>query len=144
MLVLAIFVSLLFWGATERYEVDFAWMLALAAVVVWLALALRLRAASAWRLAVQTVGVVVIAWSVGFSLAISLAGYYDTLKGDTPRHLPGAGRLGSPVQTAAAMAAGKPLMLEINNAALEGRGPGQRYVSSATLLKSARRPARSS
>jgi hypothetical protein len=135
MLVLVVFVSILFWGTTERYEVDFAWMLALTGVLVWLALANTLRSAPGARRTVQVAGVALIGWSAAFSIATSLTGYYDSLKSTSPATYRQLADLASPLQTAASSLAGKPLMLEVNNATVEGRGPGERYLSSVTFSK---------
>ena len=140
MLVLIAFVSVLFWATTERYEVDTAWMLALAGLLVWIALTQRLRGRVRVRRLVLASGVALIAWGAAFSLAISLTGYYDNLKSGSPSTYRTLADLAGPLQTAAAVVAGKPLMLEVNNATLESRGPGERYISSATFLKGAQTP----
>ena len=137
-LALAVFVSLLFPGSTERYKADFAWVVAIAAVLLWIALAMRVRGRA--RRIVQIGGVALIVWGAAYSVAISFTGYYDTLKINSPDTYRALANLAGPLQTAAAMVVGKPLMLEINNASIEARGPGERYISSATLLKRANEP----
>lgn len=65
------------WGATMRYEVDFASLLLIPAVLTWFAFA---RATSRpLRRLVKTAGAAAIAWGVLFGLATGMTGYYDSL-----------------------------------------------------------------
>jgi hypothetical protein len=132
-LLLAGFVSVLFWGATERYQVDAAWWLVLSGLMVWFALGDRLRSRPRARVAVQAAGVLVVSWGVLFAAAISITGYYDGLRVGNPGTYRTLAGLFSPLQTAAAGVAGKPLMLEVSGVPLESHGPGERYLSAATF-----------
>ena len=127
------FVAILFWGATERYEVDVAWWMVIVGLLFWFALTARAASHQRLRSAIQVAGVLVLGWSVLFAFAISLKGYYDNLRAGNPGAYRALAATAGPLQTAAAKVAGKPLMLEVTGVPLEGRGPGQRYLSSATF-----------
>ena len=132
-LVLTLFAAALFWGATERYEVDVAWWLLLTGLIVWFALVAALRARRRWRTLVQVAGVLALAWGAAYAFAVSLTGYYDNLRAGNPGAYSTLADTFGPFQTAVARVAGKPLMLEITGAPLEARGPGDRYLSAATF-----------
>ena len=72
---------LLYWASTERDEVDSAWTVMIA-VLVWIAMAMRVRGRA--RRIVQVVGVALIAWGAAYSVATSFTGYDDTLKTNSP------------------------------------------------------------
>ena len=62
---LAVFAAVAFWGATMRYEVDFASFLLLGAVLLWL------RTRRRW---VARLGAVAVAWAAVLGLALSFTG----------------------------------------------------------------------
>jgi len=101
-----------FGGATERYEVDFASLLIIAAAIAWLWLADRLRG-SAWpRRVVLAVGTAAIAFCVVANLAFGVNGYLDGLRVARPEiyeRLEGAFAW---VPTTAARLQGHAVMLE--------------------------------
>jgi hypothetical protein len=70
-----------FWGATMRYEVDFASWAVIAALLVWL----RLTAVTRRRRLVKISGSVLIAWSVLLGVAVSFTGQYTVLRSSHPK-----------------------------------------------------------
>ena len=57
-------------GATMRYQLDYAPMLLMAAVLGWIMFSQRLQKGTRRYLLVQTCAVLVVAWSAFFSIAI--------------------------------------------------------------------------
>jgi hypothetical protein len=70
-------------AATERYLVDFATLLLLAALLVWLWLEDHVRPRVA-RVALRVVAAASVVVSVAFALAFSVTGYYDGLRAESP------------------------------------------------------------
>jgi hypothetical protein len=103
--------SFALWGATMRYEVDFASTLLIAAAVTWLALAARLHGRS--RRALGVGGAALIAWGVLCGAAFGISGYYNSLRGSYPSQWDRLERLTSPVPTLLSKLDGKPQQTDV-------------------------------
>lgn len=109
--------AVLVWGAvafsvpgyTERYELDFLPSLIMAATIGWAALATAAptrRRAAWWRRA----GIVLAAWSALVGVAISITGYYDSLRLYHLSAFQALEGVFSPLPTVATMVAGRPMI----------------------------------
>jgi hypothetical protein len=125
------FISFSLFGATMRYETDFATFLVLAGVLGWIALVRRVRAG--WsRRAVTIVGAAFVAWGACFGIATSFVGYYDGLRAGQPGTYETLENLTSPVPTAVAMLKGVPLLVDVyapGGASDTDPGPGWSHVT---------------
>jgi hypothetical protein len=102
---LVVIASIAFWGTTMRYEVDFASLLLLGALTVWL------RSRARWA---TIVGVAAIAWASVLGLALSFVGSDDLLRNSHPNLWQSLTRDFSPVSRLAAHAAyGGPAVAEV-------------------------------
>jgi hypothetical protein len=109
-LLVLLFLSFEFFSATERYETDFAGMFLLAALAAWFALSTG--APGRRRKAVRILGAVFALWGCLTGVAITLnpkdpfrtahLGAWTTLENAT-----------SPISTAIAMLAGRPILAEV-------------------------------
>lgn len=105
-LTLAVFAAVAFWGATMRYEVDFASFLLLAALVVWL------RTQRRW---LTVLGAAAIAWASFLGLAMSFTGQYGQLRQKQPGLWASLTRDFSPLSRAAVKVVhGGPTIAEIS------------------------------
>jgi len=95
-------------ASTERYEVDFATLFLLGGVAAWLALSMG--PPSRRRRLLRVVGGVLAAWGCIAGLATSFFGYGDFLAVQHPGTWRTLEDLGSPVSTAIADLAGRPLL----------------------------------
>lgn len=95
---LILLVSYAIWGATMRYEVDFATLLLIPSVLVWFALSRTTNHPIQW--AVKVTGVVAIAWGVAFGLATGMTGYYNSLLTAQPGTYEFLERATAPIATA--------------------------------------------
>jgi hypothetical protein len=112
-LALVAFISFSLFGATMRYETDFATLLVLAGVVGWIALARRV--GRAWlRRTLTIAGVALVGWGAAYGVAISFVGYYDGLRTGEPRSYRTLENLTSPLPTALAMLKGLPLLVDVH------------------------------
>jgi hypothetical protein len=113
-LTIMLFTSFALYGATQRYEIDFATFLLIAATLAWLvwadAVGPRARKALMWG------GTVLIGWGVIFGVTTGLTGYYDSLRLGSPGTYDRLQRLTSFVPAIGSKLEGKPLVL---NAALD-------------------------
>jgi hypothetical protein len=124
-----------FGGATERYEVDFASLLIMAAAIAWLWLADRLRG-SAWpRRGVLAVGVAAIAFCAVANLAFSVNGYLDGLRVAQPgtyERLEGAfawiPTIGAKLEGRAVMLEARPQGVATDESTLQLAAPGDGVV----------------
>lgn len=94
-------VSFTLWGVTMRYEVDFAGLLLIGALLTWFALAPR-----AGRV-LPVAGVAAIAWGAFVGVGVSFTGYYDGLRSAKPGTFEALESVSSPVPTAIAVLKGK-------------------------------------
>jgi hypothetical protein len=106
-----LFLSYVFFSATERYEVDFTTLFLLGALAAWLTLA---KDARGWRRRLVRLGGGLLAtWSCVAGLAISFTGYYYLLATTHPGTWRRLQDIGSPLSTAIAIVEGHPEMAEI-------------------------------
>ena len=108
--------SFTFWGTTERYEMDFTSLLLVAALVLWFAALAALRKRALRRL-LAVGGAVLVAWGALIGTAISVTGYYDSLRTGSPGTYHALERFFSPLPTLATMLVGHPVLVDILNPA---------------------------
>jgi hypothetical protein len=108
-LALVVLISFTLWGATERYELDFATFLVVPALLTWLALG-RLRRAGR---VIAVVGTIVIAYGVAAGMAVSFTGYYDSLRSGQPGTYRFLEDITSPLPTLATIVAGHPIISRV-------------------------------
>lgn len=82
-LAFVLLTSFALWGATMRYEVDFATLFIVSALLVWISL-LALAKDRVARVSVAAVGSAALLWGVVFGLASGLTGYYGSLQASQP------------------------------------------------------------
>jgi hypothetical protein len=109
--VIILMVSFALWGATMRYEVDFASILLIAAAIGWMVWAGTLQGPR--RRLVAGAGALLIAWGAAFGVAIGLTGYYDGLRSFDPGTFSALQRLTSPLPTAIAYLDGQPKATDV-------------------------------
>src|ERR1700691_5714261 len=95
-------------SATERYAVDFSALLLLGALAAWLALAHRARGVR--RRLIRVGGGLLVLWGCFTGCAISFVGYEDYLAANHPGTWTALQNIGSPLSTAVAAAAGRPVL----------------------------------
>jgi hypothetical protein len=100
-----ILVSSVFWGTTMRYEMDFASLFLLPALLGWFAISRGPR----HRL-VKVIGAIAIAYGCMVGAAISIYGYFDDLRIFSPATYWALARVTSPVPTLVTMAEGHPVV----------------------------------
>jgi hypothetical protein len=96
-------------GTTMRYEVDFATVLLIAALLVWFVLVRR----SKFGRVVAVAGGLTLAYSSLVGLAISFTGYYDWFRGGDPGVYQILQRATSPLPTVATMIVGHPDIVRV-------------------------------
>jgi hypothetical protein len=106
-LAIMLLVSFTLWGATMRYEVDFASLLLIPGLLVWFALAGR------GRRALRAAGAAAIGWGAAAGLAFGMTGYYDSLRTAKPGQYEFFQRATSPLPTGIAMVRDKVALTEI-------------------------------
>ena len=102
-------------GATERYHVDFASLMIIAAVIAWFWCADRLRASGWARRTVLGVGVAALAYGAVVNLAFGVVGYHDGLRTAHPETYARLEHAFSWVPTLAVKARGEPAFLEVRS-----------------------------
>lgn len=124
-LLLVFLLSYSLWGATMRYEVDFATLLVIPSLLAWFAL-IRTRS-RARRIAVSILGAAAVLWGTIFGLAIGLSGYFDSLLTAQPATFHFLEKLTSPIGVAIAAVEGdKPTIVRaepLQNIAAEPNSP---------------------
>jgi hypothetical protein len=105
-----LFVSYEFFATTERYEVDFSTLLLLGALATWLALSHGAR--GGLRRLVRFGGGMLAAWGCIAGIAISFVGYGNYLAINYPATWTSLENLGSPLSTAIAGIAGRPILAD--------------------------------
>lgn len=100
------------WGTTERYEVDFDFLLILAGVLAWMGL--RSTIESKRRRRVTTLlGVLAIGWSCLTGVAVSFTGYYNALAANDPGIFAALEDLTAPLATLPTMLTGHPVLVRL-------------------------------
>jgi hypothetical protein len=107
-----LFLSYEFFGASERYEVDFTTLLLFGALAAWLALSNEAR--GRWRRLVRTGGGILIVWGCLSGLANSFIGAENLLAGTLPGVWATLENIGSPVSSAITAVAGHPVLGEVS------------------------------
>jgi hypothetical protein len=107
-LLAILFLSYELMSSTERYEVDFAALLLFASLTAWFALSLG---PPGWkRRAVRVFGAVLALWGCLAGLAISFTGFQNLLFANHPGTFRALENATSPISTAIAMLAGRPIL----------------------------------
>jgi hypothetical protein len=106
-----LFTSFALWGATERYEVDFATFLLIAGALTWMVWSQKLGPRA--RTALLWVGGTFVVWSAVFGVLFSLTGYHDRLRDGSPGTYDRLERLTAIVPTIGSKIEGKPLLLGV-------------------------------
>jgi hypothetical protein len=119
-----LFLSYEFFATTERYEVDFTTLFLLGALAAWLALADEVRGTR--RRLVRTGGGLLAAWGCLTGLAISFTGEERLLAASQPGIWSALVDIGSPLSTALATAAGRPVLGEASAPNLSRLSVGDR------------------
>jgi hypothetical protein len=110
-LLIVVMVSFALWGATMRYEVDFASTFLIVAALGWIGWAVRLRGVR--RRLLSGVGVLLIAWTVACGAAFGVLGYYDGLRVVSPKTYTRLQNLTSPIPTLISYLDGEPKAVDI-------------------------------
>jgi hypothetical protein len=116
-LLILLVISFALWGATMRYEVDFASVLVIAAALGWMAWAVRARGLT--RRAVAIGGAVLIAWGTVAGAAFGIVGYYNGLRATQPKTWERLQSLTSPIPTLIAKLDGEPKPVDFVGAGQE-------------------------
>ncbi len=106
------------WGlfsTTERYEVDYASLLLIPAFLMWAALTARAQGRRRHQLAVATAGLVLTGIGAAVGTAISLTGYYDSLRTTHPGTFRTLEDVTSPLAAIATMVADKPVLTRVDD-----------------------------
>jgi hypothetical protein len=111
-LLIIVMASFAIWGATMRYEVDFASVLLIAAALGWVGWAARLSGLR--RRLLTGGGVLLIAWGAACGVAFSMKGYYEGLRTSSPKTYTRLENLTSPIPTLISAIEGKPKAVDID------------------------------
>jgi glycopeptide antibiotics resistance protein len=109
-LLIIVMVSFALWGATMRYEVDFASVLLIAAALGWFASAARLSGLR--RRVLAGGGVLLIAWGVVCGAAFGISGYFQGLRTFSPKTFTRLQNFTSLLPTAISYLDGEPKTVE--------------------------------
>jgi hypothetical protein len=108
---LVLLVSYSIWGATMRYEVDFATYLIIAGLLTWFALA---QSGNRWVARVsKTLGAALVLWGALFGFSAGLVGYWNTFLTREPGQYDFLVRMTEPVGALLAKLEGKPAILRV-------------------------------
>jgi hypothetical protein len=107
--------SFAFWGTTMRYEMDFLALLLLAALLVWLAAVSAVGKSRSVRRLFSVGGAVLVGYGALVGAAISVTGYYDSLRTGSPGTYRTLERFFSPLPTLATMIIGRPILVDVVN-----------------------------
>lgn len=112
-LVIMVLLALAEYGTTQRYEVDYATLLLLAAFVVWAALLVHLSLRKVLRrlVTIATVTLTMIGAVIG--IAVSFTGYSDALASAHPKVFSALEDITSPFAALATMVAGKAVIARV-------------------------------
>jgi hypothetical protein len=109
--LIVVMASFAIWGATMRYEVDFASLLLIAAALGWMGSAARLSGLP--RRILAGGGVLLIAWGVACGAAFGLVGYYNGLRTFSPKTFTRLQNLTSPLPTLISAIDGEPKTVDV-------------------------------
>ena len=101
-------------GTTQRYEVDYATIALIGAVIVWALMLARHSKRSAWRRLIAVSGIALCVFGAVVGTAISFTGYYDSLRQTNPGVFNTLEDITSPVATLATMVAGKAVIARVD------------------------------
>jgi hypothetical protein len=110
--IVLLLVTAAIWGATMRYEVDFASYALLAAALVWLTIA-GVRADDGPRRILRWGGTALIAWGALFGVAAGIVGYYSGLQSKQPGTFLALQKLTGPIPLLASRIDGKPKLVDV-------------------------------
>jgi hypothetical protein len=119
-LLLVALISYSLWGATMRYEVDFATFLLIPSILVWFALSQVRSVVARWSM--KFAGSVVLVWGIAFGVAVGMTGYYNSLLTNQPATYRFLEKLSSPIGVVIAR-------LEGNNAQFVRVDPLERVLA---------------
>jgi hypothetical protein len=110
-LLIMVMVSFATWGATMRYEVDFASVLLIAAALGWIGWAGRLSGLRQRLLAAS--GMLLLTWGVACGAAFGVMGYFQSLRFSSPKTFTRLQELTSFIPTLASAIAGEPKTIDV-------------------------------
>jgi hypothetical protein len=122
-LLIVILVSYALWGTTQRYEVDFATFLLIAAFLVWALLLARCRPRSVARRLVAVAGIVMTVFGAAVGIAVSFTGYYNTLATAHPGTFRALEDVTSPLATLVTMVTGQADIVRVDGPSPVGLPP---------------------
>jgi hypothetical protein len=105
-------------GTTQRYEVDFASLLLIPALLIWALILDRYRPGATLRRVWAVLGVALILFGALVGTAVSFTGYSDLLREEHPGVFDTLEDVTGPVATLATMIRGKPELARIDNGPL--------------------------
>src|SRR5262249_53201927 len=112
----------------QRYEVDFATLFVIAALLVWALLIDRSAARRRLRRALAALGVVLIAFGSFVGIAVSLTGYYDELLHRHPKLFKSLEDFTAPLATVVTKVVGHAVLVRVD-APLRTVVPPQDYTA---------------
>jgi hypothetical protein len=128
-LIIVFFTALGVFATTQRYEVDFATLFVLPALIIW-ALLIVARPVRSWgRRAVLWGGVVLIAFGCALGAAFGVTGYYDYLRLEHPAQFNFLEDLTSPLAALAVIVVGHPQIARVDSGPLPVTLPPINYAS---------------
>jgi hypothetical protein len=131
-LLIIVMASFALWGATMRYEVDFASVLLIAAALGWVGWAVRLSGLQRRLLAGG--GVLLIAWGVACGAAFGVMGYYQGLRVFSPKTFTRLQDLTSPIPTVISLLEGRPKTVDVDApTGLESKSDPYQGIGSVTF-----------
>jgi hypothetical protein len=116
---LVVFLAMVLWSTTNRYEMDFATFLLIPSALAWFAALGRARRRRARRV-LQTAGVVLASAAMVVAVAVSFVGEKGLLQNLHPGTFAALQRFFGPVSTAMASIAGHPIIASANGDATLG------------------------
>lgn len=130
--LLVLLLSYSLWGATMRYEVDFATLLLLPSVLAWFALARMTNRIG--RMTVHVLGTAALAWGIAFGAALGMSGYGDSFAVNQPGAFAALERATEPIATGIAWLEGsQPQIVHSDPVAAVTAAPNGPLLNGATL-----------
>jgi hypothetical protein len=131
-LLIIVMASFALWGATMRYEVDFASVLLIAAALGWVGWAVQLSGLR--RRLLTGGGVLLIAWGVACGAAFGVMGYYQGLRVFSPKSFTRLQDLTSPIPTVISLLEGEPKTVDVDApTGLESKSDPYQGIGSVTF-----------